>query len=538
MNHNSLQTAQPVVPRRTILLIILALALITTSVPIVNWLRRAPGSVFTGYSYESIGDIFVYLNFIEQAKNGAMLFTDMFTPEPHDPVLFHVLYFVIGRFARWFSLSPLVAWHAARILLIAPLIILLERFLRCLPWDTVTRRVAFVSVLVTGALSITFSEASTFTSLLYSPTQIGTILCTLLFFHLFLRSVQGPVPWWQRTPLFFLPVLQAFLQPYALILWMTVPVAFVFIALLRRSMGLWRALKLVLYPVAGIGLAYSLLAFMVLSSPILSSWSLNAQGSWWTWTYTLLLAGGLAPLAIIGFFGARRRFSNTYGLVLALWFLLGVVLAVSPYPYGYRIFSTLHLPLAVLAAPGIVWLWRRPSGGHGFRAIAILFLTLSLADNSRHLAVNLSGRYYGSDRRYLATDIADAIRWVRQSTPSTSLFLASPFWDTLLAQQMYRRTYSTMGWQTTRHTERIPEAVSVYNGELDAGELSRWVRTNGISYIFVSSLERSHGVGRIRDAEERKIDVAVDFRFDAARYPFLREAFRNETVIIYSVEQQ
>ncbi|MBI3957087.1 MAG: hypothetical protein HY340_03820 [Candidatus Kerfeldbacteria bacterium] len=523
--------------RRLLIATWLALVVVTIIVPVVSWLRRPPGSVFTGYSYESVGDIFVYLNFIEQAKNGAVLFTDMFTPEPHEPVLLHPLFLILGRVAAAVHASPLVVWHAARALLLFPLVVVVWHLVAQFVRGRSLRIFGFAAILLTGGIAMESPITSVFLGGLYSPKSLLSFLDTLVFVLLLLRLLQ-----WQRVRstgalLTGLALWQALLEPYPLFLWGCLAVTAVFVSFLFERNARRTLLSFVAIGVS-LGVAIVVLAVMVLGSPILRAWSLNAEGQSSSVLFVVLFALPLGLLASLGIVARRRSLLTPPTRFLLVWLCVGLAVLWSPYPYAYRLIGYVQPVLALFAVFGAVALWQRHSRTLLWKALVLLFLGLALSDTVRHVGFNLTGDYNGTEDRYLTADEVRLFRWVRDATPADSLFLTSPSWDTLFAQQAYRRVYATLGWQTIRLMDRLREAIDVYSGRLAGADLQQFVETNGIAYIVVGRRERVSGTFRGFGRDGEPIGIEASFDFLSGEAPFLQRVYHSETIDVYQVKPQ
>lgn len=517
-----------------LLAVFFVLTIITTLVPVVSWVQRPTGSAYTGYSYESVGDIFVYLNLIEQAKQGAALFENFFTPEPHSPMLFQPLFFVLGHLARWVHMSSLVIWHVARVGLLAPLLWVIWKCAERLFRAERAKKLAVLFAVGSGAVVSSTSEGSSFLMILYSPKAVMTLWFTLLFFSIFLTMYERRATVLRVSGMFFLSFLQAFLQPYVLLLWAAVPGVFLFVDVL---LGLfrWRTLVLVLVGVvAPVGFSLIALGAMVLRHPLLESWSRNAYGLPYPWHVYLLLFGILLPLALFGVLRRQERFFlNTSARFFLLFFITTLALSLSPYPYSYRLVGYLHLPIAFFASAGALAAWELTRTRPAWRVLLLSLLALTLSDNIRHVAVNVTGKYLQSENRFLSAEDSAAVQWLREKTPEKSRILSSPAWDTLLAQQAYRHVYTTSGWQTTDVVHRIMESLAIYRGEYTPVELDVFLRNNDIHYLVVSSRERIKGHWRSFSGSDMIYDLVSFYGFRPEEYPFLHEVYASATFLIY-----
>ncbi|MBI4415058.1 MAG: hypothetical protein HY566_02360 [Candidatus Kerfeldbacteria bacterium] len=452
---------------RFLFAVIVSLVVLTTSIPIINWLQRPDGSTYTGYSYESVGDIFVYLNLIEQAKNGELLLKDFFTPEEHGGILLNPLYLILGWTARLFHLTPLVAWHLFRVLFLFAFVLLLYRVLAGVTRNERERRVVLLAILTTGSLLLLSHEASTFLSLLYSPMAGLTLLLSLGYFHLFLDAAEKGLTAWRFFGMFLLGAAQSTSHPYVVVLWAAIPLVFIFLGALIRERPLRASIILALPPISIAAFYLAFYFFTVFRSPILRSWAENAMLGPWPPSVLFLFLGALGLLAIVGIVACRNElWKNQRGRFFLVWLIVGIFISQIPgFPYAYRVMAVMHLPLAYMASMGIVWLWQKSRKHLRLQMLLVFLAVPAFSDNISHLTHNFRRDYRASQKLYLTSETSQAMLWLRKETPTNSVLLHSPGWDTLLAEQAYRQVYATAGWQTVDSTRNIFSALYVYSGK-------------------------------------------------------------------------
>lgn len=520
-------------PWRFLLAVYAVIVIVTIAVPVLDWTRRPAGSTYTGFSYESVGDIFYYLNLIEQGASGNLLFRNFMTGEPHGPTFLHPLFLVLGWISGLFHLAPLVVWHAARALLTLLFLIALEKLLRTFVAGERQRRWIFVFMLIAGGLLARNADGSLFLPLLYSPLQVFTLLTTTVFFLLFLHQRER---WtrWSVSLLLGLTSLQAVNHPYTLLIWISVPFVFLWVEVLLRKLSVRQAIRQYT-PVAVAGFAGVLyLALVVLGSPILRAWSVRAMNPPWHLADTLLILGVRPILFLIGVAVVWPMLRRNAGLrLLLVWTVTVLALAHSPYPYAGRLMLLLHIPLGVIAGMGAWQLWQRAGMSAAKRLAVFFFLTLAISDNASHLWQNLSGHYPGSGFRYLDGKTHNALQWVRQETPEHALILHASTWDTLFSQQAYRRSYIVSGGLTADYERKLFPVLSIYAGQYTQEQLRDFLRRMNIQYIVLSDRERISGYAETKIYGNPWYAEQYAFNFHPQLYPFLRLVYDNQGFWIY-----
>jgi hypothetical protein len=106
----------------------LALAVVTTAPYVTAALRPPVGTVFTGtFFYQD--DMYQYFSFVEQAARGEVVFANKFDPRPHRPAVVNVEWWFAGVLAFLLGGSPVLGFHALRVLAIVALLAASARLL-------------------------------------------------------------------------------------------------------------------------------------------------------------------------------------------------------------------------------------------------------------------------------------------------------------------------------------------------------------------------------------------------------------------------
>ncbi|MHC4846724.1 MAG: hypothetical protein ACYTCU_11275, partial [Planctomycetota bacterium] len=135
--------------RRFVLVVAAVLALLSSLPYLAGWAHDDPTSRFDGVlAFEH--DTNSYMAYMRQAAEGAVLFTNPFTPEPHEPALFNLEWLVGGWISALPGSSPVVAFHVLRVLGVFALCLGLAALLRQLFATTLMRRVVLGAVLIGG----------------------------------------------------------------------------------------------------------------------------------------------------------------------------------------------------------------------------------------------------------------------------------------------------------------------------------------------------------------------------------------------------
>jgi hypothetical protein len=126
-----------------------ALALATSLPYAVAWTRPFPDSRFDGHLVFD-ADFNAYLAFMRQARDGAWLFYNPFTPEPHAPVLLNLGWLAAGRLAAASGLSLETVLQVQRLAALAVLCGAVYALARRLLRSVLGRRAALAAVMLGG----------------------------------------------------------------------------------------------------------------------------------------------------------------------------------------------------------------------------------------------------------------------------------------------------------------------------------------------------------------------------------------------------
>ncbi len=181
--------------------------LITTLPYLIGWYFTPEGLSYLGLHAITPGDIPVYYSYIFQLQNGALAVKDLFTAEMQSIGTFNVWWFIVAFIGNLFSLSPALAFHLSRILMIPVFCFMLYFFTSYIFSAIALRRTAFIFSLFSAGvgvyvipffntidvyntaaynwpIDVWMSEASVFFTLFQSSHFIASLTLTLVVFLL------------------------------------------------------------------------------------------------------------------------------------------------------------------------------------------------------------------------------------------------------------------------------------------------------------------------------------------------------------------
>ena len=510
---------------------------------IFGWVMTPPQHTYTGLHGNAPGDILVYYSYLEQVRQGALAFRDLFTGEPQSANLILPVWLGTGLVGRLLHTPPPVTFHLVRVLSIPLLMAAIAAAARCFLTDKRQQRLAFLFAVFAGGLGfllgpieqhlwgrdviehfwpmdIWTSEGFTYLTAAQSPHFIvGTAL--LLFFlvetvHTLERGVRwrtvlagvGACILLATTP--FLIVLLIPLSLAALILSRSTGV--MFHTRLTRLLCLWvPTLPALVY----VGLYQAFDAF----AKARATQNILMTPAWWV---TLASYGLLIPLALWGVRQVWRDRSWRTRLLLA-WFVVQPMLFFGPFFFQRRLVQGWQFPLGFLAAVGaeaLLYRSRLVRWGGWKTGLVALALALLFGSPVYQLANDLAlvsdeGRQELS-AFYLPHTFMDGYAWVKKNTSPNAVVVADASYGVFLPAFSGRQTYVAHGVETLEYDRKRAVSRDVFRGVYSPNDVQRLAQREGWTYVWVSPVEKYFG-------------------FDLSRYPFLAPQFSNADVTIASV---
>ncbi len=508
-------TASPVspkTPRRWLWLLSLLVIILTTAPYIYGWLRTPAELVFTGSHSLAPGDLPVYLSYLEQVRQGATMFKDVFTPEAHSAFIFSPLWLGVGYLSRGLAVSPLVAFHLSRIILIPIFFLVLDWWLRRFFTSWPERRLAIlISTFGAGAgiflapvalnlisaptdltywpMDLYVSEGFTFLTLYQSPHFIAATILILLVLEWFWRGIESGQPkHFVGSGLAGLALMS--FHPFHL------PTLAAVMLLSVAAVG-WREPKLFKRSVGGLFIIAGIATPMILYQALLVIWNpvaasraaqnINATPAWWS---ALLSYGWLIPLALAGAIRVANTLDRRW-LFLGAWLVGQLAVFMTPSPFNRRLTQAWQLPLAVFATVGLLALlnWLRKK--YHFiltRPIASLFFIL-LFSLSPIVVIGKDYFYWSSNQYrnfpyYLEASYDQAAAWLKEHTSQDSVILAGTSRGLFVAGLSGRAVFYGHGVETLRNDEKRQAVQAAFQNPLAEQSAEALINRWGVDYVI------------------------------------------------------
>lgn len=468
-------------------------------------------------------DMYTYISFIEESKQGKFILSNLYTTQPQQPSLVRPSYLVLGKIAAILNMSSIAVFHIGRLLLSIAFLIVLYKFLSKFFDSSEKKLVAFILTLTSSGFGIALGrivpnasdlwipEANTFLTLAEPPHFLlsqALIVGGLMLFISFLTNKK--LFHFLLSALCFL--LLAFEHPYDLFI--VGPIVFL--------TTLWvlgvKPINLVKGASYAAVLTFGILFqfWQAFTNPILKSWQVE-QLSPSPINY-LIGFGLLLPLAIVGAEKFLKEMEPKYKLIL-VWIFVSSVLIYAPVSFQRRMIEGIHLPLAILAATGLFfiaeiykkWAYYIIAGGLIVLSLTSFFV---IFNDFKTIGAESFGRGY---YYHISKSEAQAILWMKDNSGPEEAILANYFYGNFIPGITGRKVF--LGHEAqSGDFERKVESINAFLLSTDAEESVRFLKASKIRYIFL-------GVN----------DTMISYGFKPDKLPYLKKVYSKEGVEVFEV---
>lgn len=481
-------------------------------------------------------DTYTYVSFIEQARQGRVLFTNLYSTEPQTATLIRPSYALLGVFASTFHTQSITAYHIGRILFSVFFFIILYAFLFQF-FKTPKRRLLAFTVVLTASgwgffLQNFFSQSSDlwipesnmFLSLQEAPHFALAQALMVLSFLFILQGFKKEKAYYFVFSFLALFVL-GFEHPYNLLICVgTVTLTGVYLWIAKkapRKLVYYAVGSTVLSFISGFGYQY----LETLRNPTLKSWV--AESSSPTPLHYMLGFGFLLVFALIGTEKFLKERKVSYVFVLS-WIAAGSILMYAPVFFQRRLSEGFSIPLSILAAEGIIsiCIFVSSFGLVKVRSIVIyavsgFLVTIMLlgtlvgvyTDVKTISGDNVDNYYY-----YLLQSEVDGMNYLRDNSNPNDTILTNWFYGNILPGVAGRKVYIGHKAQTKAFEQKV-SLINHFILNKNTQESLKFLKDNSIDYIYVG-----------------KNDSMSRYGFKPDEKPYLSKIFDQNEVRIYKVK--
>jgi len=498
--------------------------IIITLVPVLYAYFFAPsGMYYTGRHAQNSGDVAVYFSQIEQARQGHLLFENLYTSEFQRRIIFNPFWLVLGLLGRLFNLSNIFIFQLVRVLLI-PIFVFTSYLLVSYFFQSKLKRIIGI-LLICFAGGITHYaytiDGSSFPSLSFSPHLVLSLILIELIFLLILIS-------WQ-TDKIKLAIIAGIL---ALILFSFHPYH---ITTVLGILGIY--LLVLIYKNYRRLLSYinKYLVLLIFSLPAILYyyWYFRADKIariWleqsdklmhprppWEILYSL---GFLSILAIVGLYFYLKNKKNKFPLV---WVVGSLSLFWIPLFFRMRLIGGLSIALSILAVEAIYYIVKYLKTKKYFYITITLFcflcLSLLIPVNLSIVLQNIAVYYQKVPLAYIKLTEKESLDWIRNNLNDNDVILASwvDGFGNLIPGYTGKKVFVGHGIQTPKAEEKW-EMVRWFFRDGNQEGKTEFLKNNNIGYIFYSQYEKELG------------------NYNVEGLDYLKKVFENKDVSIFKVK--
>ncbi len=487
------------------------------------------GKQFTNLSYFYPEDTNSYFAWINQAKNGQILFEDMFTSEPHAKAFFHPVFLILGLASRVLGLGVVALWYIGQIIANLFLCFSLYLFLSFFIKKIGQRILAFILVTTSAGLGWIFGFASTdtwmpeatiFQSMGWPLLFAITIALMLWVFMLFLKAQREK----QLKYIFYaalLALLLAFIHPYDIVT--VYGVLGIYTLYLIFSSGRIKEHLLRIFIFLALSLPAPLYNFyLVLKNPVFNQWAQSKTLSPPLYSY-LLGFGILIPLATWGIFWIiKEKKEKLYFLLV--WTLVSFVLVYLPFNFQRRLIMGIQIPLVIL---GSIPLFKLVTPLKGRRVINSLpklivlgyVLLILCGTNINHLGNTFLMLKKGNYPWYLEKKTVEAIKWLDKNSDSQEVVFASYETGNFIPRFSRHKAFIGHWDQTINLVEKEKVVENFFTGQEESyTEFEEIFKKHKVKYVFWGPyeqlLEGQPLSSKVIDATEKFLSTQMDKVFD------------------------
>jgi len=478
---------------------------------------------YQAYNMFALTDANVYYSYINQAKEGKILFENLFTGEAQKPSLFHPLWLSAGVFASVTKLSAPFVYHLFRLLACAFFFLVVYRFLTILRLSSSQRIIAFLFIALSSGLGLFFirfsdpsfyqiyypsdswiGESNTFDSLYHSPLFPLSQSLIILCFYFFLQAIKNN----KNKYLLYCGLtilILSFIHTYDLITVAVVIVAYGLVLMLNDQLKspreffsfIKKGLFLVIFALPAL-LQY----FLVLrhEEAIIGWLKQNITISPAVWSY-LLGYGLIIIFALCGSaYIVKKGLKHLY--FLFVWIICGIVLIYFPHlQIQRRLSNGLHIPLSIVATIGFLWIYKKINKNGYLWRLVITVVILIIFLFSTPFAIVVHDSLYISRQKendlhsyFITGKEMESYNFLKNAAGENKIIYSHPWTGNILAGQG-RRVFLGHGHQTV-NAKIKRDVLDQFFNNFNEQERKKYLKENNIAFLYFGPLEKTLGTWR------------------------------------------
>jgi hypothetical protein len=521
-----------------------AVVLVVLSIPyLVGWLSATPQAHFSGFIF-GLEDMYSYLAKMRFGARDGWEFRLVYTSEPHSGGLVFLPFLALGKLTALISgrgaavstSSLLLSFHVARLVCGALLLVTVYHFiaefvsrigLRRLAWAiaVIGGGLGWLEVMLTGPIvagrlpPVEFYVPEAFTMLILSGLPhlaLGRSLLLIGWLALFKatdrhawRLAVGAGLAWLGMGLcvpFYTGLLGILVATWLSGLWIMTRHIPLEVAALAAIAGILPAAYF----------AYN--AWLFSSNPVFAVWaSQNLLPSPPPFEY-MVAFGVLIALAVPGVLWLLKNGINRRSVLLLAWPPSAAMMVYLPINVQRRLLEGVIVPLGILAAMGVIYLFETRSGGRLWTRVAAITLLAALVPSMLFLVVGEAAVVsQPGSTLFRSSDELTALQWLADHAPADSVVLSTRPPGMLLPAYAPVRVYVGHGPETIHSQAKTLEAIHFFGDGLIDDQRLKLLHANDIRFVWIGPEENALACQTQGCFDPQRLGLTEVFRSGAVR---------------------
>lgn len=539
--------------KKFILGLIITAWILTTLPALYGFIATPPGFRLNGIEYLTPGDFHLYLSYFEQAKQGHILFSDLYTGEEQIAAIFNPFFLMFGWLGKALNLPNVIVHHLARIILIPSLVIALFALFSRVFQKKSSLRLAMILAMLSSGLGVFAApffennpdyfarpmdlwvpEFNIFLTIMRNPLYIAALTLIILTFLFFASAIEkNKIRWSILSGLSALLLFS--IHPYHVLTVYAIPFAWIIsLAIINKKIN-YSHLKhfIILFLISLPPTIY--MVYLTLTDPIAHNRYNAVSGAPPALWVTIISYGLLFFLAVPSILDFLKKIFKKQNdnqpnrhipIFCLVWLVFGFLIIYFPFfKHGRRLTMGLQIPLIIFSTLTLIniqkkdW-YQKLKNTVDVKIVFFLFFILFFASSNVYALINNFQIYTNkySEAPYTPIEIYKSLNWLKLNTKvDQDVVLSSLNYGNLIPGIIGRTVYIGHSSETTNYKlkEKILAAFFSKNRSVDF-ELN-FLKDNRITHIFYTDNLKNLGTWRPENKD------------------YLTKVFENEKAAIYKV---
>ncbi len=472
-------------------------ALILSNAPyFYGWMSSPEGLVYIPSRFNNYSDTSTYLAWLEQARQGKILFEVLYTTEPQNAGLFHPVFHILGLIANILDISNYLVYQMARVVVGIVLFVIAYWFI-CKFFTRISHRTLAFAVFCLGSglgwlfgpysVDMIQSESTNFLSVYESLLYPITLSLMMVAIIIFLYSRKDEVVL-KGLKTGIIGNLVALVHTHDFIILSGVLGLYTTFFYFKEKQKDY--IRVYLYYVLFSFPAVLWQAYVLNKNSILGMWATQLTNfpstdwlSYVTVYFLLILFCILAWIVIY-----RRGWTRLY--IFILWILFVIIALYNPITsrFQQKLSLGIFIAFSMLSSVAIVWLIDNINYRIFKYGFVVMTLLVLMQTNIYIIYKDIQTISLRPRELYTEQDTVKTLEWIKKKTDPSSIVLAGPITSNLIPALTGRFVFYGHYDQTVNYWSKKNQAALVFTRLTDnQSNLYKWLTMNKIDYILYNS---------------------------------------------------